>query len=619
VIALAAGVLTQSLARHLKIPGIVLLLGVGVLLGPDVAGIILPETLGSVLHVIVGLAVAVILFEGGMSLNISRLRRQSRPIRMLVTTGVIITAAGGALAARLFLGWAWQMSILFGTLVVVTGPTVIQPLLRRIKVKKNVHTILEAEAVFIDAVGATLAVVVLGIVINPSGTSFSAGLFLFLQKMGAGALLGILGGVTIAGMLKMRRAVPEGLENIFALSMVLALYQVSHSLYAESGIVAVTVAGLMVGNVKTKALPVLKEFKEQLTVMFVGLLFVLLAADVRIEEVGSLGWGGVATVLLLMFVVRPLNVAISTVGSKMTIKEKLFLSWLAPRGIVAAAVVSLFAHELTVEGIPGGRELRALVFLVIAMTVVVQGLGGGAVARLLGIRRKEDNGFIILGANDLGIALGSALRSTGEDVVFIDASPHASKKAEDAGFRTIFGNVLEEGPLLLAEAESRAACIAITPNEEVNLLFASKVIHDHGVRHVQVAIRIEETGITAEMVIGRGASLLFGSATDIDHWSHRLSRSSVSVEVWEWSPGEPPAQSGEEMTASLAAEGDGILLPMAYLRGEQISAVDNRWKPGPGDRVHFAIMQEGRETAVSLLSRFGWELMFFQGESNSVG
>ena len=176
MIALAAGVLTQSLARHLRVPGIVLLLGVGVLLGPDVAGIILPETLGSVLHVIVGLAVAVILFEGGMSLNIYRLRRQSRPIRMLVTAGVIITAAGGALASRLFLGWGWQMSILFGTLIVVTGPTVIQPLLRRIKVKKNVHTVLEAEAVFIDAIGATLAVVALGIVINPAGTTFSAGI-----------------------------------------------------------------------------------------------------------------------------------------------------------------------------------------------------------------------------------------------------------------------------------------------------------------------------------------------------------------------------------------------------------------------------------------------------------
>ncbi len=607
MIALAAGVLTQSLARHLKIPGIVLLLGAGVLLGPDVAGIILPETLGSVLNVIVGLAVAVILFEGGMNLNISRLRRQSRPIRMLVTAGVIITAAGGALASRLFLGWGWRMSILFGTLIVVTGPTVIQPLLRRIKVKKNVRTVLEAEAVFIDAVGATLAVVALGIVINPAGASFSAGLLLFLQKMGAGALLGILGGATIAGLLKMPRAVPAGLENIFALSLVLALYQISHSLYTESGIVAVTVAGLIVGNVEIKALPVLREFKEQLTVMFVGLLFVLLAADVRIEEVGNLGWGGIVTVLLLMFAVRPLNVVISTAGSKMTVKEKLFLSWLAPRGIVAAAVVSLFAQELTAEGIPGGRELRALVFLVIAVTVVVQGLGGGTVARLLGIRRKEDNGFIILGANDLGLALGSALGSTGEEVIFIDASPHASHKAEDAGFRTIFGNVLEEGPLLLAEADSRTACIAITPNEEVNLLFASKAIQDHGVGIVHVALRVEETGVTAGMVSGRGASLLFGSATDIDHWSHRLGRSSVSVEVWEWSPGEPPAQSGEEMAASLTAEGAGILLPMAYVRSEQISAVDDRWKPRPGDHVHFAIMQEGREAAISLLSRFGWK------------
>jgi NhaP-type Na+/H+ or K+/H+ antiporter len=599
-------VLTQSLARHLKIPGIVLLLGAGVLLGPDVAGIIFPETLGSVLHVLVGLAVAVILFEGGMSLNISRLRRQSRPIQMLVTAGVIITTAGGAVTSRLILGWNWQMSILFGTLIVVTGPTVIQPLLRRIKVKSNVSTVLEAEAVFIDAVGATLAVVALGIVINPAGTPLSAGLLLFLQKMGAGVLLGMLGGIVIAGLLKMPRVVPEGLENIFALSLVLALYQISHSLYAESGIVAVTMAGLTVGNVETKALPDVKEFKEQLTVMFVGLLFVLLAADVRIEEVARLGWGGIATVFVLMFAVRPLNVAISTARSKMTVKEKLFLSWLAPRGIVAAAVASLFAQELTVEGIPGGRELRALVFLVIAVTVIVQGLGGGVVARFLGIRRKENNGFVILGANDLGLALGRSLGSTGEEVVFIDSSPHASHKAEEAGFRTIFGNVFEESPLLLAEADSRAACIGITPNEEVNLLFASKAINDHGVGTVHVALRVEETGITTDMVRKRGASLLFGSATDIEHWAHRFGRSSVSVEVWEWNPGEDPEQSGEKMAASLAAEGAGILLPMTYLRSERISAVDDRWKPRPGDRIHFAIMEEAGETAISLLSRFGW-------------
>jgi len=606
VLALAAGVVTQSLARHLHVPGIVLLLGAGVLLGPEVAGLIQPSALGSVLPVLVGLAVAVILFEGGMSLNLSRLRRQSKTIRMLVTAGVIVTAIGATLAARVLLAWQWGLSALFGTLVVVTGPTVIQPLLRRVRVKRNVKTVLEAEAVFIDAIGATLAVVTLSIVVNPSGGSFASGLALFVLKIGSGFLFGLIGGLVIAGLLSLRRAVPEGLENVFTLSLVLALYQVSHSIFPESGIVAVTIAGLIVGNVRTRTLPELKEFKEQLTIMFVGMLFVLLAADVRLEEVSSLGWGGLYTVLALMFIVRPLNVAISTAGSQLTIRERTFLSWLAPRGIVAAAVASLFAQELAQAGIPGGKELRALVFLVIAITVLVQGFSGGMVAHLLGVRRRDDNGFVILGASDLGLALGRVLGSTGEEVVFIDASPHASHRAEEAGFRVIFGNALEEGPLHLVELDSRAGCIGVTPNEEVNLLFAAKAISDYRVPRAYVALRVEASGITPDMVRKAGATLLFGAARDVELWSLRFNRAAATVEEWEWAPADSDPVRPEEVLVAIAADAKDSLLPMAVYHGERMIPIDDGWQPRRGTRVHFAILEESREEARALLNRLGW-------------
>jgi len=172
-------------------------------------------------------------------------------------------------------------------------------------------------------------------------------------------------------------------------------------------------------------------------------------------------------------VVRPLNVAVSTRGSQLTLRERLFLSWVAPRGIVAAAVASLFAEELTQAGLPGGHQLRALVFLLIAATVLIQGLTGGAVAALLGLRRGEGKGYVILGASGLGLALGRALRCADTEVLFLDANPHASHQAEEAGFRVIFGNALEERPLQLAELDTRAGCIGVTINEEMNLLYAT--------------------------------------------------------------------------------------------------------------------------------------------------
>jgi len=276
-LALIAGLVAQTIARHLRIPGIIALLVAGALLGPDGLNIIRPEVLGPALSALVGYAVAVILFEGGMNLNIKRLRRESGTIQRLVTLGALITMLGGTLSARYILGWPWKLSVLFGALVIVTGPTVISPIVRRIKLNRNLHTILEGEGVLIDPIGAIVAVVALEIVLYPSASHFIAGLAGILLKLTLGAVLGVIGGYLMALLLRRHSLIPEGLENVFTLAFVLALFHISNALEAESGIASVTAAGLVIGNVHTRALSDLKEFKEGLTVMLIGLLFVLLA------------------------------------------------------------------------------------------------------------------------------------------------------------------------------------------------------------------------------------------------------------------------------------------------------------------------------------------------------
>lgn len=594
-LALAAGMLAQALARHLRIPGIVLLLGTGVLLGPDGLDVVRPGTLGASLHTLVGFAVAVILFEGGMNLSLVRMRREARSIRQLVTLGALVTAVGGALAARLILHWDWMLSILFGTLVMVTGPTVINPLLRRIKVKERVATVLEAEGILVDAIGAIVAVVALEVVLSPAPLSFAGGAWPLLSRLAFGTFFGAAGGLGIAALLRSERVVPEGLESVFTLSFAVALFQVSNAVVSESGILAVIVAGIVVGNSHSQALGDLREFKEQLTILLLGMLFVLLAADVRLAQVRFLGEAGLGTVLALMLVVRPLNILAGTLGSDLTWREKAFLSWLAPRGIVAAAVSSLFAQTLDEEGIAGGDELRALVFLVIAVTVVVQGLTGGAVASWLGLRRPSNTGYVILGANPLARAMGQALRDGGEEVVLIDSNEDACRAAEEKGFRVLHGSGLEPGIQEKAELDIRAGCLGLTSNEEVNLLFARRARKDFKVSRVWVAVRRGHLGVSEEVVRRLGGHLLFGGPAEILAWTDRLERGEARIERW-------------RSEGSADAPGLEGLLPLAAVRGKKVFPMDESVTFRRGDRLYAAVSEDQREEIEEQLRRAGWAL-----------
>jgi NhaP-type Na+/H+ or K+/H+ antiporter len=619
-IALAAGLVAQAIAHHVRIPGIVLLLATGALLGPDVVGVVDPASLGNALHYLVGFAVAVILFEGGLNLDRRRLHRESRTIQQLITIGAAVTAVGAALAARTILGWEWRASILFGTLVIVTGPTVVGPLVRRIRLKKHLQTVLEAEGVLIDPIGAIIAVVALDVTLRPSVPSFAMGVLEIAASLGVGSLLGLAGGYLVARLLRHEHFIPEGLENVFALSMILALFHFSNELQPESGIAAVTIAGVVVGNVRTRVHRDLKEFKEQLTVMLIGMLFVILAADVRFSELRALGTAGLGVVAALMFVVRPAGILLSTWGGGMTWRDKLFLSWIAPRGIVAAAIASFFALEMNKAGVEGGDALRALVFLVIAVTVTVQGLTGGLLARGLGLRRVTDRGWGILGANALGLALGRALRERGEEVTFLDANADLVSAAEAEEFPVVFGNALSESTLLRAGLDGLAGCIGLTLNEEVNLLFASKAREEHKVKRCLAALHARDGHISPEMLRAAGAATLFGSGQDLRLWESCARRALGDLETWVRGPEPAEAEAAEgeagageterseerEPGEVVPEELQGSVLALVRSRGGRTEPMSERTDVREEDEVTFLVFRPRREEVDAWLLAEGW-------------
>lgn len=599
-LALTLGMWAQILARHLSVPGIVLLLATGVLLGPEVLGLVQPASLGGALHILVSFAVAVILFDGALSLDLHRLRQQGLVIRRLVTLGALVTAVGGTLAARWVMGWDWRISVLFGTLVIVTGPTVINPLLRRIRVVRPVETVLGAEGIFGDAVGAITAVVALDVALQPPDQALSTFFKALALRWGVGLGVGFVAGRLIVRGLKSERWVPEELKNVFSLSMVVGLFQVSGALAPESGVVAVIAAGLVVGNAGGMVRRELASFKEQLTTLLIGMLFVLLAADVRLQRVLSLGWRGLVTVGLLMAVVRPLTVLLSTRGSALSWRERGFIAWLGPRGIVAAAVSSLFATRLEASGVEGGPPLRSLVFLVIAVTVVVQGLSGGWVASALGVRRTTPRGYVLLGANGLGRLVARALRASGEQVTLVDTGAEACRRAQEEGFHVIYGDGLDERTLLRAQPEGRDGFVGVTLNEGVNLLFAQKVREHDSTAYPLVALHRGHLGVKKEHA-GEHNHVLFGDERDLDVWAAWSDKGQLLLERWRL---ESP-QVDSSMPA-VGGRGEELLLPVLLVREGQLRLYDEVVRPVSEDRVDFAFSHERAGEARSWLEAHGW-------------
>ncbi|WP_334828563.1 cation:proton antiporter [Nostoc sp.] len=384
-VTVVAGIAAQVLAGYFHIPSIVLLLLFGILLGRDGLTFLDPSLLGVGLEVVVSLSVALILFEGGLNLQLGELKKVSTSLRNLVTLGVLITFVGAGIAAHWLSEFPWPIAFLYASLVVVTGPTVINPLLKQIGVEKQVSTLLEGEGVFIDPIGAILAVIVLHFVLsgNVQPLILVKGLVL---RLGIGAAIGLGGGWLLSKLLKQDKFLSQELKNLVVLASVWGLFSLAQVLRSESGLVVAVVMGIVLKASNLPSESLLRQFNEQLSILANSVLFILLAADLSIASVFALGWGSVLTVLVLMVVVRPIDILISTWNQGLKWQQQLFLSWVAPRGIVAASLASLFAVSLTKQGINGGDSIKALVFLTIIMTVFFQGLTAPWIANLLNLR-----------------------------------------------------------------------------------------------------------------------------------------------------------------------------------------------------------------------------------------
>ncbi|TRT78536.1 MAG: sodium:proton antiporter [Microcystis aeruginosa Ma_AC_P_19900807_S299] len=473
VITVVAGITAQVIAEYLKVPSIVFLLIFGIALGSDGWEILHPQSLGIGLEVLVALSVAIILFEGGLSLSGRELGRVSGSLRNLVTLGTSITLIGGGMAAHWLGEFPWPIAFLYASLVVVTGPTVIGPLLKQVAVDRRVATLLEGEGVLIDPVGAILAVVVLNTIIDSHARPMEIITGLTL-RLGIGAAIGIAGGGLLSFIIKTCNFLTFELKNLVVLAGVWGLFGLSQFSRSESGLMAVVMAGIVL---KAAAVPderLLRRFKGQLTTLCVSVLFILLAADLSIASVIALGWGSVLTVLVLMLVVRPLSVALCTLKSDLNWRHKLFIAWVAPRGIVSASVASLFAILLTRAGINGGEAIKALVFLTILMTVFIQGLTARWVAKGLKITSSAATGAVIVGCNPLGRLIGCLFQEQGENVVLIDTDARACEQAEEDGLTVLQSSALDTKILQEAGIESMGTFLVLTNNSEVNLVLAQR-------------------------------------------------------------------------------------------------------------------------------------------------
>ncbi|MBX3010972.1 MAG: sodium:proton antiporter [Caldilineaceae bacterium] len=505
---LAAGSLCQWFAWRVKIPAILPLLAIGFLAGP-ITGILHPQAvLGNLFFPLISLSVAVILFEGSLTLNWREVRTVATTVRNLLSIGALVTWFGGALGARYVLGLPWDLSLLFGALIIVTGPTVIAPLLRNVRPTANISSILRWEGIVIDPIGASIAVLVFDIIAAGGGT-WQHTVWSFLQIAVVGTVLGLASGYATDQLIR-RYLVPDYLRDISVLTFVLGIFALSDWLAAESGLLAVTVMGVYLANTDLPQLREIWYFKERLSVLLISTLFILLAANVQIGDLALLDWRAFLLLAIIMFVLRPVGVLLSALGSSLSVKERAFLSWVAPRGIVAAAISSLFAFRLVDLGYADARILGPLVFLVIVGTVLLQGSTAKAIARRLGVSEAEPQGFLLMGAAPFARVLAKALQEEGFVVRLVDSNYQQVMQARVNGLQVRQGNILSDYIDENLELGGIGYFLALTSNDEANALACHHFAETFGSSNVyQLQPSASAKGTTSAMQATEGR-ILFG-------------------------------------------------------------------------------------------------------------
>ncbi|WP_044401151.1 sodium:proton antiporter [Lacinutrix sp. Hel_I_90] len=478
------GILAQWVAWKLKIPAILPLILIGLLVGPIAAEFLSEDGTkwiepiwngeeglfpGESLFYFVSLAISIILFEGGLTLRMGEIKNLGPVITKLISVGSLITFFAAAVTAHFTFNLSWKISFLFSALIIVTGPTVITPILRNIPLTKNVSAVLKWEGILIDPIGALVAVLVFEFISVDAGGEFTKTALIEFSKI---ILFGATFGFTFAHALNIilnRKLVPHYLMNVFTLASVLGVFVLSDAFAHESGLLAVVVMGMVLGNSKSPYLKDLLYFKESLSVLLISILFILLAANINMEELYLIyNWKTVVLFAVIVFLIRPLGVFLSTHGSALKLNEKLFISWVGPRGIVAAGIASLFGLKLAREGVPGAEYITPLVFMIVLGTVLLNATTARLFAKLVGVFLTKSNGILIVGASKVSRLIGHYLETNGRHVVLIDSNPSNIAKAKELGLEALTTNIYSDTLMDNIELNDVGYLMALTGSNDIN-------------------------------------------------------------------------------------------------------------------------------------------------------
>ena len=478
------GILAQWVAWRFKIPAILPLILVGLLVGPIAAEFLSEDGKkwiepiwngetglfpGDSLYYFVSLAISIILFEGGLTLKRNEVKNVGPVITKLITVGAVITFFGAGVSAHFLFGLSWELSFLFSGLIIVTGPTVITPILRNIPLKKDLSTVLKWEGILIDPIGALVAVLVFEFISVEGDSGFTKTAFMEFGKI---VLFGTTFGFTFAHGLAFainKKFIPHYLLNVVSLSVVLLVFVESEIFAHESGLLAVVVMGMVLGNGKLENLKELLYFKESLSVLLISILFILLAANINIEDLYLLyNWETIALFLIVVLIIRPLAVFASAQGSNLKLNERLFVSWVGPRGIVAAGIASLFGSKLMKQGVEGAEYITPLVFMIVLGTVLLNATTARFFAKIVGVFLTKSDGILIVGASKVSRLLAKYLDNNGRNVVVIDSNQTNIEKAREMGLEAIstdiYTNTLNDN----IELNDVGYLMALTGSSDIN-------------------------------------------------------------------------------------------------------------------------------------------------------
>ncbi|UDN27400.1 sodium:proton antiporter [Aeromonas caviae] len=517
--------LAQWLAWSVRVPAILFLLLSGLLLGP-VTGLLDPDQLlGDLLFPLVSLSVAIILFEGALTLHLTELKGIGKVVRNLCSTGMVTSFAVIGAASYFLLGLDWRVAMVLGAVLVVTGPTVIAPMLNVIRPVREVDKILRWEGIVIDPIGALFAVLVFEAVrLGSQGNLIDHTLLALAKTVGVGSLIGIAAG-WLTTLLIRKDWLPVSLHKFGVLALVLVTFTLSNWLSHESGLLAVTVFGIWLANQEGLDLEEVLAFKEDLAVILISSLFVLLAARLDLAQLWQLGPMVLVLLCVVQFVARPLGILLSTWGSDLPWRARALLAWIAPRGIVAAAVSASFAISMHEAGIADADKLVPLVFAVIIFTVVLQSLTATPLARLLGMRQSAPNIWLLIGANSVARAIGKALADQGIPVHLSDPAWEHCKLARMSGLPCYFGNPQSEHAERHLPLTSISTVLAVSPNRHNNALGVLHFAHLYGEERVHSLRSSEQHGkANRESATFRARQNLFGPDMNFARLSGLLSR-----------------------------------------------------------------------------------------------